>query len=557
MAKPSHSVTEPESRQSAPMAERLGPADRRALELLEAVFGVPFALVDGRSGEVLSRPEGIPDTQWQLRSELCRVVAGRGRPEIIQDEDPFAVLALPLSVPGTEDRVATATFVVRPVHRPEELSAAARLLGMHAEAAFAWASRQIPWARPSLERVAGMVLEHGRALREIARSGDEIESVSQNLASTYEEISLLYRLTHNLRISRSDDELGRLAVKWLADVVPAKALALQMLPREEEYGTPAAGEKRRSSVTVHGDCPIDAGEFEEILALLDLSPTSQPVVLNDPQAARAEWPFGGVRQLVVVPLAEGDRLLGHLAAINHVDDLEFGTVEASLLNSVAAILGIHSSNIDLYRQQRELLEGIIRSLISSIDAKDPYTCGHSDRVARIAVRLARQLNCPSAVVEAIYLSGLLHDIGKIGVDDAVLRKPGKLTDEEYEHIKTHVIVGHKILRDLRKLDEVLPVVLHHHESWDGKGYPGRLGGDDIPFSARIVAVADAYDAMASNRPYRQGMPVERIESIFRNGAGQQWDPRVVQALMEALGDVQAISQSEEDQLRQPAAVGGR
>ena len=240
----------------------------------------------------------------------------------------------------------------------------------------------------------------------------------------------------------------------------------------------------------------------------------------------------------------GDKLLGHLAALNHVDDLEFGTVEASLLNSVAAILSIHSSNIELYRQQRELLEGIIRALISSIDAKDPYTCGHSDRVARISVRLAQQLKCEPSLVEAIYLSGLLHDIGKIGIDDAVLRKPGKLTDEEYEHIKTHVTVGHRILRDLRKLDEVLPVVLHHHESWDGKGYPRRLGPEEMPLSARIVAVADAYDAMASNRPYRQGMPMEKIESIFRSGAGQQWDPAIVEALMDALDDIQQISQSE-------------
>jgi len=250
--------------------------------------------------------------------------------------------------------------------------------------------------------------------------------------------------------------------------------------------------------------------------------------------------------MVAVPLSEGDELLGHLAAINHADDLEFGTVEASLLNSVAAILSIHSSNTELYRQQRELLKGIIRALISTIDAKDPYTCGHSDRVARISVRLAQQLNCEDSMVEAIHLSGLLHDIGKIGVDDSVLRKPGKLTDDEYEHIKTHVSVGHKILRDLRKLDEVLPVVLHHHESWDGKGYPGRLGGEDIPFSARIVAVADSYDAMASNRPYRKGLPQEKIESIFRSGAGQQWDPVIVEALMGALDEIQVISQVESD-----------
>lgn len=534
------------SRILPPTIDRLGPADHQALELLEAGFGVPFALVDGQSGELLHRPEGPPDSDWQLRGELCRVVARRGSPEIIQDEEPFAVLAVPLADFGADSRVAVGSFVVRPVQQNEDVSEPAKVLGMSPNAALDWGVRQVAWARPSLERVARMTLDHGRALSDVERSEEEIESVSQNLASTYEEISLIYRLTHNLRISRSDNELGRLALKWLADVVPAQALALHMLPREQEDDTLPAGSRRESSVILHGDSPIDEQSFVETLDLLDLCSTSQPVVLNESQVGQTDWPLGEIRQLVAVPLSEGDKLLGHLAAINHVDDCEFGTVEASLLNSVAAILSIHSSNIELYRQQRELLEGIIRALISSIDAKDPYTCGHSDRVARISVRLAEQLDCDTSLVEAIYLSGLLHDIGKIGIDDAVLRKPGKLTDEEYEHIKTHVSVGHKILRDLRKLDEVLPVVLHHHESWDGAGYPGRLGGDDIPFSARIVAVADAYDAMASNRPYRQGMPQEKIEAIFRSGAGQQWDPEIVDALMDALEDIQAISQSQSD-----------
>ena len=527
-----------------PKADRMGPADRRALGLLESCFGIPFALVDGKSGELLHRPEGLPDADWQLRGELCRVVTRRGCPEIIQDEDPFVVLAVPLAEIGAAERVAVGSFVVRAMRPDEDISEAAKVLGMSPGTASQWGAEQDVWSRPSLERVAKTVLAQGRALDQVERSEEEIESVSQNLANTYEEISLIYRLTHNLRISRSDDELGRLALKWLADVVPAQALVLHMLPREQEgKGTPT-GSRREPSVLLHGDSPIDEQQFVEALELLDLCSTSQPVVLNESQVGQRDWPLGEIRQLVAVPLSEGDRLLGHLAALNHVDDLEFGTVEASLLNSVAAILSIHSSNIELYRQQRELLEGIIRALISSIDAKDPYTCGHSDRVARISVRLAQQLNCDAKMVEAIYLSGLLHDIGKIGIDDAVLRKPGKLTDEEYEHIKTHVSVGHKILYDLRKLDEVLPVVLHHHESWDGQGYPGRLGGEEIPFSARIVAVADAYDAMASNRPYRQGMPQEKIEAIFRSGAGQQWDPDIVEALMDALGDIQMISQSE-------------
>ena len=128
----------------------------------------------------------------------------------------------------------------------------------------------------------------------------------------------------------------------------------------------------------------------------------------------------------------------------------------------------------------------------------------------------------------------------------MLRKPGKLTDEEYEHIKKHVRIGHRILVDLKKLDDVLPVVLHHHESWDGDGYPGRLGGGAIPLSARIVAVADAFDAMGSDRPYRNGMPDEKIDEIFRSGAGSQWDPQVIDAFFRAREEIREIMRGEEE-----------
>jgi putative nucleotidyltransferase with HDIG domain len=198
----------------------------------------------------------------------------------------------------------------------------------------------------------------------------------------------------------------------------------------------------------------------------------------------------------------------------------------------------------LYRQQSELLAGIVRALTSAIDAKDPYTCGHSDRVARIAVRLAEELGGDAKMLDSIYLAGLLHDIGKIGIDDSVLRKPGRLSDEEYAHIKRHVEIGHRILRDLHKLEDVLPVVLHHHESWDGDGYPNRLSFHEIPLAARIVAVADSYDAMSSDRPYRAGMPEEKIDAIFRAGAGKQWDPEVVAAFFRARDDIRAIARGQ-------------
>jgi HD-GYP domain-containing protein (c-di-GMP phosphodiesterase class II) len=139
---------------------------------------------------------------------------------------------------------------------------------------------------------------------------------------------------------------------------------------------------------------------------------------------------------------------------------------------------------------------------------------------------------------------MLHDVGKIGVDDEVLRKPGKLTETEFEHIKTHTEIGYRILRDLKQMAPVLPVVLHHHESWDGRGYPCQLAGEQIPLFARIVAVADAYDAMASDRPYRRGMPDGQLDKILRQGQGRQWDGSVIEALFQVREEIREISRSE-------------
>lgn len=156
------------------------------------------------------------------------------------------------------------------------------------------------------------------------------------------------------------------------------------------------------------------------------------------------------------------------------------------------------------------------------------------------MRLAQELGCDKETLHTIYLSGLLHDIGKIGIDDQVLRKAGKLTEAEYEHIKLHPELGYKILRDMKQLDPVLPAVLHHHEAWDGSGYPHKLQGEEIPFLARIVAVADSFDAMSSDRPYRKGMPFSKLEQIMQEGAGKQWDESVIAAFMAAREDIYEI-----------------
>ncbi len=563
---------------AAGACEKPSQIEADARRLLEQAFGVEFHLIDSESGRIVHCSSHQPRGGCGNWAELCREVARRGQAEFIGEESPFVVLAIPLghlrdtdaSPESTDSQaglIAVATFVSRPVGNQENLSQTAGLLGLEADSIAAWARRQSTWSPKALQRTARQFLERLTERRQIAglsrtREADrqriddlieETNSLSENLSSTYEEISLLHRLTQNLKLSEGDQQIGQMALEWLAEVVPAEALVLVLLAVDGDDDTLSGQNRTEQLFLTYGDSSVDAEQLLRLVEHLGLSPSSRPFVANPPVTDNDTWPCPEIRQTVVVPLAEGDNIFGWLAAINHVDadqadsddggvgKGEFGTVEANLLGSVGAILGIHSGNIDLYRQQSEMFSGVVRALTSAIDAKDRYTRGHSDRVARISVRLASELGCSEETLNNIYLAGLLHDIGKIGIDDNVLRKPGKLSDEEYEHIKSHVEVGHRILLDLKQMDEVLPVVLHHHESWDGGGYPHRLPSEEIPLSARIVAVADSYDAMSSDRPYRKGMPEDRIDGIFREGSGKQWDPRVVDAFFSARADICEIS----------------
>ena len=168
-----------------------------------------------------------------------------------------------------------------------------------------------------------------------------------------------------------------------------------------------------------------------------------------------------------------------------------------------------------------VLGELTRSLASAVDAKDPYTYGHSERVARIAVELGRELNLLEDELSDVYLAGLLHDVGKIGIRDEVLCKHGPLTPEETLHIQQHPGIGHSILKDLHQISSLLPGVLHHHERFDEAGYPAKLAGEQIPRIARILAVADSYDAMSTSRPYRKGVAPDRVEQILIEGSGER------------------------------------
>ncbi len=517
-----------------------------ALAALTQAFAEPFALVDVQSGNLVYSDHAGLSCDFYERIELLGEVSRRGEPTIIEEEAPLTMLAIPLRTLGFgANLVAVGVFVNQQVARTEEMAAAAKVFGVDVGRALRWSEGRTVWPACVLQRLAETVMENLSQGLQLSRLEREVVEANAHTEDIYAELDLLHRLTGELHLSESADELWQSSLSWLSGAVPAQCLAIVL--REN-----TAGELTRENLAEWeylsvGESPINKEELCELLRRFGMNALREPVLLNRAETTLPTWHCPTVRELVCVPIEGCRQPRGWLVAMNHSGDAkagvcEFGSVEIQLLSSVGTILGIHSSNLDLYREQSQLFASSVQALTSAIDAKDRYTSGHSNRVAYLSLALAERLGLSKTDCDTIYLAGLLHDIGKIGIDDQVLNKPGKLSDEEYEQIKLHPQLGYEILKGVRQLDKVLPIVLHHHEAWDGTGYPHGLKETETPRMARIMAVADSFDAMSSDRPYRRGMPDEKIDSIFRSGAGTQWDPEIVAAFFEIREDIHRISQ---------------
>lgn len=359
-----------------------------------------------------------------------------------------------------------------------------------------------------------------------------IEKLTTELSQTYEQIILLYNLSTHMKVTQSNAEFLQYACDQLGQLVSVEGLAIYLDKKID-------GIKHLTLTAGCGYVTIDSNLAEtlQVHLMSELSEGKEALVdSNVYRPFKYIWP-DNVKNVLAVGLQGGDRLIGLLVATNVLNKPDFDSTDVKLFSSVANECAVFIENGRLFSDMKELFIGSLKALTNSIDAKDQYTRGHSDRVAFISRWIAEHLShvraIPPELVHYVYLAGLLHDIGKIGVAETVLRKQGKLTDEERAIIMAHPRIGASILSEISQMQAIVPGVLSHHEHYDGKGYPQGMAGDAIPLAGRIIALADTFDAMTSKRVYRDAMSLKRAVAEITKVRGTQFDPEIVDVFLDS------------------------
>ena len=245
--------------------------------------------------------------------------------------------------------------------------------------------------------------------------------------------------------------------------------------------------------------------------------------LNQSSFNAALFPQGFPYSVMAVPLELPQKRIGVVALVREETSTLYREQDLQLLGVFASHTATALHNAQLYSRLKVLNRDVIRSFAQAVEVKDLYTRGHSERVADYACRLGRELGLSGKELERLHIAGMLHDIGKIGIPDHILNKPGALLPDEYEVMKRHSFMGREILGQVGAMSDVTDIIYHHHERMDGLGYPDGMMGDQIPALARIVCLADSYEAMSSNRAYRQALPLDKVLYALDRGSGSQWD----------------------------------
>ena len=390
-----------------------------------------------------------------------------------------------------------------------------------------------------LKNVLDKVLRERRLLIDNLRLQDQlkqkeaIEELNTQLNRKVKEQSILFNVAETMGGLLSSDDLYPQMVALASDLVGAETALFLYYDHDQDLLLPLATKPDNGS-----------GHMESIFVpvgngILGRSAyNGHPVILNSPQEPeRIAETYAGetvlTGSLISVPMKIRDETFGLLVALNKKNSL-FQEDDLFLLQFLLNKAALAVENIALYESVLQNLRDTMRSLVKAIEAKDAYTEQHSSRVTELSVKLAERMGLSEDEIVSLRFSGFLHDIGKIGIADHILTKPGRLTDDEFAIMRSHPVIGERIVRNLGLLPREKEIIRSHHESYDGTGYPDGLKGDEIPLMARIITVTDAFDAMTSNRPYRKALSLQTAVDELKNKAWIQFDGDILDVFYEIL-----------------------
>lgn len=416
-----------------------------------------------------------------------------------------------------------------------------------------------PFERERLLYLVAKALQERRLRQENQRLQAEvnkaavIEKLNRELNSRIDELTRINKISEGLNDFLDTNALFEKIVQLSAEVTGGQRISVMLLDRSRHFL------KIRASMGLPTDIVQNTvSSVHEGIAGLVIK-RSRPVRANEATIGsiigKQRFGQGQYRSnsWLSLPLRVGEDIFGVINLTDKLDGSEFTHADEQIMSVLAEKAGIKLENQALYEGIYSNLIDTLNSLVTTLEAKDPYTRDHSQRVTDYSVELGRYVGLEGDQLEMLGFAGILHDIGKIGVRDEILTKNGRLTDDEYRQIKHHPAIGVKIVEPLGLVEEERSIIRHHHERYDGRGYPDGLAGEDIPLLSRIVCITDAFDAMTTTRSYRNALSVESAVAEIKRCAGSQFDPNLAQAMLDGLRDgAIPMPTPQSEQLQSPA-----
>jgi HD-GYP domain-containing protein (c-di-GMP phosphodiesterase class II) len=376
------------------------------------------------------------------------------------------------------------------------------------------------WDDTSARATAHALVRWADDLGHMSHSEVDTVTFTQQLTSAFDTIDLMYQLGRSMKQPSLPEHF---LTSMCERVRTTLSFGWMVASFDDAQHVPKS---LRSQIYSHGELPRDVSQLQTTARGLVAHASLQAGPL-------ASLPGVCATQVAVQPLDhKGQRVGVLIVGAKFGDDPDVSSYDTQLLEATSGFLGSFIDNVALYDDQDDLFMGTVQAMTAAIDAKDHYTCGHSERVALLSFMIAKAAGLSQEMCNDARIGGLVHDVGKIGVPEWVLCKPGKLTDEEFGHIKKHPEIGYRILKGVKLLASVLPGVMHHHERWDGRGYPHKIAGEQIPLLARVIAVADTFDAMSSDRSYRKKLAREDVLAEIVRSGGTQLDPALAPLILQ-------------------------